>query len=199
MSSEVVQTEQRKANLEAITAPRLCRVPEQVRHHAFGDAAGRRAYRDAGGRPRSRARRHRHRRPHRQHPQLRQGQLLRAVRRPLAHPGLRAAGRAQRARLSAVEAARSRRSDRRRRTPVPHQDQRAVDLGLVAAVPGEVLPAAAGEVARPAGRRDPLSPALSRPDRQSRRAARVRDPHRDGVGDPRLPRRRTASSKSRRR
>ena len=128
--------------------------------------------------------------PHRQHPQLRQGQLLRALGRPQPHPGVRAPGRAQRARLRGVEAARLRRSHRRRRPSVPHQDQRAVDLGIDARVPRQVLHPAAGEVARPAGRRDPLPPALPRSHRQSGRAARLRDPQPHG-------RPRSASSSSR--
>ncbi len=130
MSSEVVQTEQRKANLEAITRLGFAAYPNKfdtthavtqlVDAHTSTPAADAR-----GG-----ARRHRHRRPRRRHPQLRQGQLPGVVRRPLAHPGLRAAGRLERARLPVVEAARPRRSDRRRRAPVPHQDQRVVDLGV---------------------------------------------------------------------
>ncbi len=43
-----------------------------------------------------------------------------------------------------------------------------------ARVPGQVLPAAAGEVARAERHRDPLPAALPRPDRQSRLAPRVR-------------------------
>ena len=108
------------------------------------------------------ARRDGHGRPHHQHPQLRQGELLRAVRRPQPHPGLRPAGCAQRARFRAVEAARLRRPHRRGRASVPHQDQRAVDLGVAARVSRQVLHAAAREVARAAGRRDSLPPALSR-------------------------------------
>ena len=177
MSSEVVQTEQRKANLEAITRLGFAAYPHKfdTTHSVtqLVEANGAKT----GAELESAKVETDHRRPHRQHPQLRQGQLPRAVRRPLAPAGLRPAGRAERARLPAVEAARRRRSDRRRRTSVPHQDQRVVDLGVDAGVSRQVLPAAAGEVARPAGRRDPLPPALSRSGRQSGRAPRVRDPH----------------------
>ena len=83
-------------------------------------------------------------------PQLRQGQLPRPLRRPRDDPGLHPQGRADRARLRDLQAARLRRLRRRRRAPVPHQDQRADDLGVVARVPRQVLPAAAREVARPA-------------------------------------------------
>ena len=89
-------------------------------------------------------------------------------------PGLRPQGRAQRARLRDLQAARLRRLRRRRGAPVPHQDQRADDLGLVARVPGQVFHPDAREVARPAGRRDPLPPALPGSDRQPGLAARVR-------------------------
>ena len=58
-----------------------------------------------------------------------------------------------------------------------------------ARVPGEVLPAAAGEVARPERRRDPLPPALPRSDRQSRLAPRVRGAQPRARGDPRVPER----------
>ena len=63
-------------------------------------------------------------------------------------PGLHPAGLAARARLQDLQAARLRRLRRRRRAPVPHQDQRADDLGLALRVPGQVPPAAAREVAR---------------------------------------------------
>ena len=56
-------------------------------------------------------------------------------------------------------------------------------------VPGQVPPAAAGEVARPAGRRDPLPPALPRPDRQPGLAPRVRGAEPGARRDPRLPER----------
>ena len=78
------------------------------------------------------------------------------------------------ARLPDLQAARFRRLGRRRGAPVPHQDERADRLGVELDLPREVPAAAAGEVARPAGRGDPLPPAVSRPDRQSRLAARVR-------------------------
>ena len=106
---------------------------------------------------------------------VRQGELPGAVRRPREDPGLRPAGRAARARLPDLQAARFRRLGRRRRAAVPHQDQRADDLGVAAALPREVPAAAAREVARPDRRRDPLPPALSRSDRQPRLAAGVRD------------------------
>ncbi len=66
-------------------------------------------------------------------------------------------------------------------------------------VPGQVPGAAAGEVARPAGHRDPLPPALPRPHRQPGLAPRVRDAQPGARRDPRLPERARATSKSRRR
>ena len=60
--------------------------------------------------------------------------------------------------------------------------QRADDLGVAAALSRQVPPAAAGEVARADRRRDPLPPALSRSDRQSRFAPRVRGAQPRGVG-----------------
>ncbi len=99
---------------------------------------------------------------------------------------------------AAGQAARLRRHRRCLRTSLPHQDQRALDLGLVVDVPGQVLSAVAGEVAWPAGRRDALPAALSRPGRQPRCAPRVRaaQPHRVGhprcPDEPRLPRSRDA-------
>ena len=65
-------------------------------------------------------------------------------------------------------------------------------------VPRQVPAAAAGEVARPDRRRDPLPPALPRPDRQpdARRRLRGAQPHGDGhprfLIDARLPRGRDA-------
>ncbi len=96
----------------------------------------------------------------------------------------RPAGLAERARLRDLQAARLRRLRRRGRAPVPHQDQRADDPRRVARVPRQVLPAAAREVARLERHRNPLSPALSRPDRQSRLAARVRGAEPGAGGHP---------------
>ena len=130
---------------------------------------------------------HAHGRPHPRDPQLRQGQLPRPLGRQGAHPGLHPAGRAAGARLQDLQAARLRRLGRRRGAAVPDEDERAHDLGVDARVPRQVPAAAAGEVARPAGRRDPLPPALSRSDRQSRVAARVRGAQPRRRGDPRVP------------
>ena len=129
MSNEAT-VNQRRANLEAITSSAFVRTRTALRPTRHRDRAGRGARRAHEGGARSDARRDGHRRPHHQHPQLRQGQLLRALRRAQPDSGVRPAGRAQRARLRAVEAARLRRSHRRRRPSVPHQDQRAVDLGV---------------------------------------------------------------------
>ena len=133
---------------------------------AHGERHGRRA--------RGAAARDDHRRAHPRDPQLRQGELPGALRRPRAHPGLHPAGRAAGARLRGVQAARPRRLRRRQRARVPDQDERAHDLGVGPHVPREVPAPAAGEVARPAGRRDPVPPALPRPHRQPGLAARVR-------------------------
>ena len=135
---------------------------------------------------RGRTHRHRHERPDPGHPIVREGQLSRAVRRPGEDPGLRPPGRAAGARLPDLQAARFRRLGRRRRAPVPHQDQRAHDLGVAPALPRQVPAAAAREVARSDRRRDPLPPALPRSDRQPRLAAGVRDAEPDHRGDPRV-------------
>ena len=97
-----------------------------------------------------------------------------------------------------VPPARPRRLRRRRGAALPHQDQRA-DGPRVDACTSSPRPApAAREVARPAGRRDPLPPALPRSDRQPRgarvfatRAAILRASARSSP--------RAASSRSRRR
>ena len=72
------------------------------------------------------------------------------------------------------------------RAAVPHEDQRVHDLGVARALPREVPAAAAGEVARPDRRRDPVPAALPRSDRQPRRAAGVRDAQPHHRGDPRV-------------
>ncbi len=180
MSSHDEQVQQRQSNLAELGKlgveiyPRTFRAQHTI--SALVDGVRRADARRARGRPRHDD----HQRPHPRHPRLRQGQFSRPVRRPREDPGLHPAGRAARARFQDLQAARFRRLGRRRGTPVPHQDQRADDLGLAAALSLEVSGAAAGEVARPDRRRDPLPPALSRPHRQPRLAARVRDaePHR---------------------
>ena len=91
------------------------------------------------------------------------------LRRPREDPGLRPAGLAAGARLSDLQAARFRRLGRRRGPPVPDEDQRADDLGVAAALPGQVPAAAAREVARADRRRDPLPAAVPRSHRQPRR------------------------------
>ena len=103
------------------------------------------------------------------------------------------------ARLPDLQAARFRRLGRRRGAAVPHQDERVHHLGVEARVPRQVPAAAAGEVARPDRRRDPLSPALSRPDRQSRFATGLRGAKPRDHRDPRVPDRPRLSSRSRRR
>ena len=137
-------------------------------------------------RARGRAHRDDHQRPHSRDPLVRQGELPRALRRPREDAGLRPPGLAAGARFPDLQAARFRRLGRRRRAAVPHQDQRVHDLGVAAALPGEVPAAAAGEVARPDRRRDPLPAALPRPDRQPRFAARVRDAQPRRRRDPRV-------------
>ncbi len=67
------------------------------------------------------------------------------------------------------------RSRRCGRAGVPHEDEGAHDLGRTHRVPREGAAAASGEVARPDGHRDAVSPAISRPDRQSRVEEGVRD------------------------
>jgi hypothetical protein len=106
--------------------------------------------------------------------------------------------RCRRARLQGLQAAGLRRLGRCRGAPVPHEDERADDLGLRARLPVEVPAAAAGEVAWTAGRRDPVPAAVPRSDRQSRLEARLRDaqPRRHGRArlpqSPRVPRGRDA-------
>ena len=117
---------------------------------------------------------------------VRQGELPRPLRRPREDPGLHPAGLAAGARFPDLQAARLRRLGRRRGAAVPHQDQRADDLGVAAALPGEVPAAAAREVARPDRRRDPLPPALPRSDRQPGLAAGVRDAQPGRRGDSRV-------------
>ena len=207
MSSEVVQTEQRKANLEAITASGLPRTRISSTPRTRCQPAGRRpmAAKTAA---------------ELESPKVETVTAGRVV-------GIRSFGKASflvlsdgRSRLQVyvrqdalserdyqlLEAARCRRPDRRGRTSVPHQDQRAVDLGVAAGVSRQVLPAAAGEVARPAGRRDPLPPALSRPRSSIRtcaacsRFARAADRGDSRFPDePRLPRSRDADDAADRR
>ena len=130
---------------------------------------------------------------------LRQGELSRHLRRPLADPGLHPAGLAAGARLRDLQAARFRRLHRRRGAALPHQDQRADDQGVEPRVPGQVLHPAAREVARAERRRDALPPALPRSDRQSGLAAGVRGPQPRPRVDPRRFSTRAAISRSRRR
>jgi hypothetical protein len=59
-----------------------------------------------------------------------------------------------------------RRHRRRLRPAVQDQDRRALHQGRLAAAADQVPAAAAGEVARPVGPGEPLSPALSRPDHE---------------------------------
>ena len=102
-----------------------------------------------------------------------------------ADPGLHPAGLAARARLRDLQAARFRRLRRRRRALFRTKTNELTIWASGARVPGEVLHAAAGEVARPERRRDPLPAALSRSDRQSRLAAGVRGAQPGARGDPR--------------
>ena len=199
MSNEAEQSGQRRANLAALDALGVDIHPHRfdathtvtalVEAHQATPAA--RARGGAGGDGGRRA--------DRRHPQLRQGQLPRPVRRTVAAAGLPAPGRVERARLRRVAAARHRRSRRGGRPSLPHQDRRVVGVGVVAHVPGQVLPAAAREVARSERRRDALPPALSRSGGESRRAAGLRGAQPDRRGGARVPDRHAASSKSRRR
>ena len=68
-----------------------------------------------------------------------------------------------------------------------------------APAPGEGAATAAREVARAAGRRGALPPALRRPDRQPRRAAHLRDAHARSSATCATSSRRAGSSRSRRR
>ena len=199
-SNEEAQVAQRRANLEAIVALGFRAYPNQFDHHAHGERAGRRRM------GRRRPRRSRPRASKRSPPDASSASATSARRRSWCCPtdASRIQVYVRQDSLSEREyqlsqAARLRRSDRRRRAPVPHQDQRAVDLGDQPRVPRQVLPAAAREVARPAGCRDALPPALPRSDRQPRRAPGVRDPQPDRDGGARLPDQPAASSKSRRR
>ena len=73
-----------------------------------------------------------------------------------------------------LQIARCWRLGRRRRTTLPHEDQGIHHLGIAARVSGEVSAPASGKVARPHRHRDALPAALSRSDRESRCAPRVR-------------------------
>ena len=115
-------------------------------------------------------------RPHPRDPQLRQGELPRAVGRPREDPGLHPPGRAAGARLRDLQAARFRRLGRRRRDvcsgPRPtssRSGRRALHFLAKCLLP---LPEKWHGLQR---RRDPLPPALPRSDRQPRLAPGVRD------------------------
>ena len=188
MSSEEEQIQQRRANLTELARARRRRLSAPIRAHR--DRHGSRATRTArqtGPELEEPRDRHDHERPHSRHSQLRQGELSRAVGRPVAHPGLHQEGLAVGARLRAVPAARFRRRRGRGGASVPHAHQRADDLGVAARVSREVPPAAAREVARPDRRRDPLSPALSRSHRQSRGARGLPGPQQGAGGAARVP------------
>ena len=92
-----------------------------------------------------------------------------------ASADLREEGRGQRAGLCAVSVARSRRHCRRGRLPVPHQHWRTQHSRGEARLSLQDSACHAGKVAWARRRRDPLPPALPRPDRQPRRSQRVRD------------------------
>ena len=98
-------------------------------------------------------------------------------------------GLAAGARLQDVHAARSRRLRRRVGPPVPDPDRRVHHLGRLAHVPREVPDPAAREVARPPGHRDPVPPALPRPDRDARNRPRLRGAKPHAGGHARLPQR----------
>ena len=109
-------------------------------------------------------------------PQLRQGQLPGALRRPSRDPGLHPAGRAAGARLhrssscsTSATGSASRGACSAPRPTSSRSGPRALHFLAKCLLP---LP---GEVARPDRRRDPLPPALPRSDRQSRLAPGVRD------------------------
>ena len=185
MSSQDEQIQQRRANLEEL-ASSASRSIRAVRARAHDHGARRRVRRADARRARGRARRD-------GRPAAASSRSARSARRT---SWCMSDGRAKiqvyvrqdslpRARFPDLQAARLRRLGRRRRAAVPHEDQRADDLGVAAALPGEVPAAAAGEVARADGRRDPLPPALPRSDRQPRFAARVRDAQPRRRGDPR--------------
>src|ERR671913_537164 len=169
MSTEAVQTEQRKLNLEAITRLGFAAYP-----HKFDTTHTVTQLVDANT--------------------AKTGAELEGAKIETVTAGrvvgIRSFGKASflvlsdgRSRLPVIEAARRRRSGWRDRAPVPHQDQRAVDLGVEAGVPRQVLPAAAGKMAWPAGRRDSVPPAVSRSDRQPGRAPCLRNPHAGDRGD----------------
>ena len=186
MSSKTNKIQQRRANLDE-----LAKLGVEIYPHAFERrhtiSAARRPLRAAhAGGARGGAHRHDHQRTDSGHPIVRQGELPGPVRRPREDPGLHPPGRAAGARFPDLQAARFRRLGRRRRAPVPHQDQRAHHLGVAPALPRQVPAAAAGEVARPHRHRDPVPPALSRSHRQPRLAPRVRDAEPHHRGDPRV-------------
>ena len=181
MSNEDEQIAQRRANLAAITELGVQPYPhkfattdtvsELVARH--GDQTKEELEVDPC--------RNGHSRADHQYSELREGRFFRPLGWPQPHSGLCPAGCIVGARLRRVATARLRRLHRRRGPSLPHQDQRAVDLGVAAGVSCEVLRSAARKVARSPGRRDPLPSALPRSRGQSRRAPGVRDsqPHRD--------------------
>ena len=183
------QVVQRRANLEELEAARRRRLSAPVRAQATDRGRSSRAHgaktaRGARGRAS----------PHARRPagssairSFGKANFLVALRRQGARSGLHPAGRAAGARLQDLQAARLRRLGRRRGPAVPDEDERVDDLGVAARVPGQVPAAAAGEVARPAGRRDSVPAAVSRSHRQPGLAAGVRGPQPRRHGDPRVP------------
>ena len=188
MSGEVVQTEQRKANLEAITRLGFAAYP-----HKFDTTHSVTQLVEANGaKTGRRARERRKSRP------ITAGRIV----------GIRSFGKAS---FLVLSDGRSRLQVYVRQDALSERDyqlSKLLDVGdqigvaghlfrtktnelsiwaSQAGVPREVFPAAAGEVARPAGCRGALPPALSRSGGQSGRAPGVRDPHARHRGDSRFP------------
>ena len=200
MSNEAEQIAQRQAKLTELVAPRRAR---RIRIASIGPRRS----------PRSR--RHMARRPARRSrprtcpcaPRAAFWACARSARRTFsccrtASSGCRSTSAPTPCRSSTsqiYQAPRPGRSDRRRRPAVPHEDERADDLGVAHPLPGQVPAAAAREVARPQRRRSALPPAVSRSHRQSRRAAGLRDARARGRRHPPLSQRARVSSKSKRR
>ncbi len=160
MTSEEEQFEQRKANLEALKALGVEAYPHKFeRRHTISElvaAHGEQSHDELeADSPRDD-----HQRTDSRDPIVWQGELPGRVGRSREDSDLHPAGFVAAARLRHLQAARFRRLDWRRRTAVSHAHERADDLGVAPAFPGEVSAAAAGKVAWADGCRDSLPPAL---------------------------------------
>ena len=186
------QIANRRAARERIGGARAAALPEPLGSHAprvrRRRAVVRQGRRRARGRARGGAARARAR-PHPRDPQDGEGDLRRPLGRRPPRPGLPEEGPPPARGLGAPRAARSRRPRRRRGPRLPDAHGGALRPGRGPRLPREVAPAAAGQVARPHGRRAQVPPALRRPRRLARDAPDVRGAREDRRLHPALLRR----------